>query len=380
MKTTTLSWRPDTGWSRPLADISFPVHLILYFGSRDILSLDNSPWKALRQAFPQAICAGCSSSGEIKDMTVTDDHLVAVVVSLEKSCVQSAAITVSGPADSLEAGRKLGAQLPAPGLRHVLILSDGLLVNGTTLTAGLRETLPPGVLASGGLAGDGARFQKTLVGLGDHVVPGQVVALGFYGEHLHAKPGCAGGWEAFGPIRHITKSTGNTLYTLDGQPALAVYKRYLGALAEKLPSSGLLFPIELLATRDAKEGLVRTILAVDEEKQSLTFAGDLPESQYARLMKASCDALVDGAETASELALPEKREHDRLAVIVSCVGRKLVMGQRIEEEVEAAVNRLGSRVGAIGFYSYGEISPYGLVHSCDLHNQTMTLTIFEEAA
>ena len=31
----------------------------------------------------------------------------------------------------------------------------------------------------------------------------------------------------------------------------------------------------------------------------------------------------------------------------------------------------------IGFYSYGEISPY-TTGSCDLHNQTMTLTTVTE--
>jgi hypothetical protein len=378
MKITTLSWTPGSGWAQAPASVSRPVHLVLYFGGRDLLNRSDSPVHDLRTAFPDAVCAGCSSAGEICGQTVSDDGLVASLVSFDYSTVRGASVVVASPQDSFAAGRELGVRLASPGLRHVLVLSDGLKVNGTTLTAGLRDALPAGVLASGGLAGDGARFEKTLVGLDGDIGIQKVVGIGFYGERLRTSPGSAGGWAPFGPTRLITKSEGNVLYSLDDQPALAVYKRYLGDLAEKLPSSGLLFPLQLLSHRDGKEGVVRTILAVDESAQSLVFAGDLPQGQYARLMKASCDALVTGAENAAAMALPVSGDATRLVVLVSCVGRKLVMGQRVEEEVEAVVGRMGRNASAIGFYSYGEISPSGLVHGCDLHNQTMTLTVFEE--
>ncbi|ATC63645.1 hypothetical protein CMV30_06595 [Nibricoccus aquaticus] len=378
MKIHTLSWQPGSGWNRPPSSVTGPVQLILYFGGRDVLAQPDSPVHALHAAFPDAVCAGCSSAGEITGQTVGDDGLVASLIMFEHATVRGASVAVASPQDSFSAGRELGAQLVAPGLRHVLVLSDGLKVNGTTLTAGLREALPAGVLASGGLAGDGARFEKTFVGLGNDIGAQKVVGIGFYGARLNIAPGSAGGWEPFGPTRLITRSEGNVLYSLDDQPALAVYKRYLGELADKLPSSGLLFPLQLLSRRDEKEGVVRTILAVDEATQSLVFAGDLPQGQYARLMKANCDALVTGAENAAAMALREGGDATRLVVLVSCVGRKLVMGQRVEEEVEAVVGRMGSNASAVGFYSYGEISPSGLVHGCDLHNQTMTLTVFEE--
>lgn len=378
MKTHTLNWQSGSGWSQSPSSIAGPIHLILYFGGREVLARADSPWRELRAAFPDAICAGCSSAGEISGQTVGDDGLAVSLVTFDHSTTRGSAVTVSSPADSFEAGRELGRQLVGPDLRHVLILSDGLNVNGTALTAGLRESLPSGVCASGGLAGDGAKFEKTLVGFGSDLGGQKVVGIGFYGQRLRATPGSAGGWAPFGPTRMITKSQGNVLYSLDDQPALAVYKRYLGELAEKLPSSGLLFPLQLLTQRDGKEGVVRTILAVDEATQSLVFAGDLPQGQFARLMKASCDALVTGAEAAASMALPSGGELPRLVVLVSCVGRKLVMGQRVEEEVEAVVARMGSQVSAVGFYSYGEISPSGLAHGCDLHNQTMTLTVFEE--
>jgi hypothetical protein len=176
----------------------------------------------------------------------------------------------------------------------------------------------------------------------------------------------------------ITKSSGNVLFELDGQPALTLYKRYLGERAIGLPATGLLFPLSLLPTRESETGLVRTILAIDEDRQSLTFAGDMPKGAYVRLMKAGCDALVGGAQTAASEA--GHTPSAGFAVLVSCVGRKLVMGQRVEEEVEVVRTELGPAIATVGFYSYGEICPSGIQHSCDLHNQTMTLTVFSESS
>jgi len=261
----------------------------------------------------------------------------------------------------------------------VLVLSDGLSVNGTALVSGLREVLPAGVAITGGLAGDGSRFQKTFVGLGADVRRDQIVAVGLYGPNIVVGYGSRGGWEGFGPRRRITRAKDNTLFELDGQPALPLYKRYLGDRAAGLPATGLLFPLELTKDNTGQTGLVRTILAVDEAQQSLTFAGDMPEGWYARLMMASGDQLVDGAANASADAKGKTPPVGAsLAILVSCVGRRLVMGQRIEEELEAVVNSLSENTATVGFYSYGEACPSAGSDFSELHNQTMTITILSE--
>ncbi|WP_404420269.1 FIST signal transduction protein [Nibricoccus sp. IMCC34717] len=381
MKSTTLRWDRTRGWLATPSSVSHGADLVLYFAASDVLADPVcAPLRDLRSAFPSAACVGCSSAGEIRDSSVEDDGLSALVIGFENgSSVSVVSAIQSSGTESAETGRKLGRELPQAGLRHVLVLSDGLCVNGSLLTEGLRAVLPAGVTVSGGLAGDGARFARTFVGVGDSVDSGRVAVIGLYGDHLSVKFGSAGGWQAFGPTRLITESSGNVLHTLDGQPALALYKRYLGDLASGLPATGLLFPLQLLGSKEAADGVVRTILAVDEEKQSLTFAGDMPQGQYVRLMKAGCDALVDGADSAAaqagQIGTPPP---GAAAVLVSCVGRKLVMKQRVEEEVEAVLQRLGGQVRAAGFYSYGEICPSGFAHSCDFHNQTMTLCVIAE--
>lgn len=376
MQTTQLQWTLNSGWSQPAETIDGSPDLILLFGAPAALENPSQPVAALRARYPEALCVGSSSAGEIFGSHVTDGAISAVVIKFATTRVRVAVRPIETSADSYAVGQALAGELTAPDLRHVLVLSDGLKVNGTSLTAGLREGLPPAVAATGGLAGDGADFKRTVIVNGDQIASGLVVALGFYGHTLQVRFGSAGGWESFGPKRLITEAEGNVLYELDGQPALELYKRYLGERAAELPATGLFFPLEILSdTTTNQRGLVRTILAIDEEKQSLTFAGDMPKGHYARLMKASCDRLVFGAEDA---ALQTQGEPVTLAILVSCVGRKLVMGQRVEEEVEAVLSVLGPGAQVAGFYSYGEICPGHPGHGCELHNQTMTLTTFAE--
>ncbi len=375
MKTTTTRWTKETGWTL----LAAAPQLILYFGATSQLDAGAPAVRELTVKFPDAVVCGCSTAGEILGSHVFDESIVAALVQFQSTLVSAVVESTAGNADSAAVGRRAAGKLNTAGLRHVLILSDGLSVNGTALVAGFREILPPGVAITGGLAGDGSRFQKTFVGLGSDVKQDQIVAIGFYGAGIVIGYGSRGGWEGFGPRRRITRSQGNTLLELDGQPALALYKRYLGERAAGLPATGLLFPLELTKDASEKAGLVRTILAVDEAKQSLTFAGDMPEGWYARLMKATGDQLVDGAANAgSDATLKSAADGSSLAIMVSCIGRRLVLGQRIEEELEAVIRSLPALTETVGFYSYGEACPSAGNDFSELHNQTMTITVIGE--
>jgi hypothetical protein len=299
-------------------------------------------------------------------------------ISFDHTQVKGAQVRIDERRESREAGQRLAQALDRDGLVHVLVLSDGIHVNGSELVRGLMERLPAGVQATGGLSGDGERFQQTLVFADNAPEPGRIAVAGFYGKRLKVGYGSLGGWDPFGPRRLITRSDGNVLYSLDGRPALALYKTYLGDHAAGLPATGLLFPLSIQMKEGGRE-LVRTILSVDEQAQSMTFAGDVPEGAYARLMKANFDRLVDGAQGAAETSYEAiGSTPPDLAVLISCVGRRLVLKQRTEEEVEAVRNTLGERTVLTGFYSYGEICPAAPNADCELHNQTMTITTFSE--
>jgi len=332
----------------------------------------------LRAAYPNAHLLGCSTAGTIRDTQIFDDRLVATAIAFDHTDVAGACVPVEDAARSAEAGERLARALPHRGLVHVFVLSDGLHVNGSELVRGLVEHLPPNVALTGGLSGDGERFRETLVLWDAKPQSGSVAALGLYGERLKVGYGSLGGWDPFGPERLITRAEGNVLYELDGQPALALYKRYLGEHAAGLPATGLLFPLSL-RTRAGGEPIVRTIVSVDEGEQSLTFAGDMPLGAHARLMKANFDRLIDGAVGAARASYEAIGSAAAdLAILISCIGRRLVLKQRTEEEVEEVREILGEGTVLTGFYSYGEISPFTPGANCELHNQTMTITTLSE--
>ena len=236
-------------------------------------------------------------------------------------------------------------------------------------------------MLSGGLAGDGGAFSRTWTLSRHGLSERQIVAIGFSGEHIRLHQGSFHGWKPFGPVRKVTGCAGNLLYELDGHPALDVYKRYLGDYAKDLPASGLLFPFEMLGEDRSSLGLIRTILGVDEASGSLVLAGSIVERGYLRLMHASTDSLVDGAVVAAETAFrPGTDSGESLVLLVSCVGRKLVMGARVDEEVEAVAAVFGPQACIAGFYSNGEISPMRDLLTCHLHNQTMTVTHISETS
>lgn len=379
MQVEQLSWSLANGWSGSRPEQKGAAQWVLAFGAPEALN-NTDALAGLAAAYPHACIVGCSTAGEILDTRVQDDTLVATAVHFSDTQVRMATATVDGMQDSYQAGSTLGHALNLPGLAHVMVLSDGLSVNGTALARGLRESLPSTVAVTGGLAGDGDRFKQTMVCAGGEVMANAVVAIGFYGARLRVGYGSLGGWDTFGPERLVTRSDGNVLYELDGQPALALYKRYLGKdYAAQLPSSALSFPLSLRG-ENIHDSVVRTILSVDDVSGSITFAGDVPQGSRATLMKANFDRLIDGAAGAARSGLQRLDSFaPSLAVLISCVGRKLVLKQRVEEELEGVRQVLGPQALLAGFYSYGEICPHGGVTKCELHNQTMTITTFAES-
>ncbi|MEO8765659.1 MAG: FIST N-terminal domain-containing protein [Ginsengibacter sp.] len=378
MKIEQKKYSKAKGWEilQNSAFDSTSCNFVLVFGSPSVFE-DTSIYETIRCGYPNAHIIMNSTAGEIYDTQVNDDTLSLTAVYFETAKLATAIVQIDDIKNSREAGHLLAAALDPAGLKNVLVISDGQKVNGSELVLGLQENLPAGTIITGGLAGDGSRFKKTLVGLNETPIEGRIVAVGFYGDKLSVTYGSAGGWDSFGPERLITKSAANILYELDGKPALDIYKLYLGDYVSELPGSGLLFPLSIRLP-DSEELVVRTILGVNEQEKSLTFAGNMPEGTYARLMKANFDRLIEGASTAAQNSTKENIKKPDLAILISCVGRKLVLNQRIEEEIEEVRALYGDETAITGFYSYGEISPSFKLSKCELHNQTMTITTLSE--
>lgn len=383
MKIDQKIWTEKDGWEGLKTTLNeAEPQLVLVFGGRKELMMSEH-LSALKDSYPTADILMCSTAGEIADTIVRDNSLSVCALHFEKTEIS----IVAGEIKAGDSGETIGCDLvktlKTENLKHIMVFSDGLKVNGTSLVRGILEHLPSTVSVTGGLVGDGANFVETVIGLNDIPQSGKVVLIGFYGDDIHIGHGSLGGWDSFGPLRTITKSDKNVLYELDNKPALTLYKKYLGELAENLPSSGLLFPLNLHMDDDENGvEVVRTLLAVNEENQSMTFAGDLPTGKKVNLMKANFDRLVDGASGAASMSKESLEDSaPELAILISCIGRKLVLKGRVEEETEAVKKTLGGekRTFITGFYSYGEISPVTATEKqCQLHNQTMTITTFRE--
>ncbi len=351
--------------------------LVLGFGFKPLLEEENL-YTSVREQFPNAIIALCSSSGEIHDTEVYDDTLTLLTMSFAKTRLRHNVVDIKDHPDSFTAGAEVVRDLMEEDLQHILILSDGSLVNGSELVKGIHSTIPDHISITGGLAGDGANFNYTLVGLNEPPKQGRILAIGFYGDSLRVAHGSFGGWEPFGLERTVTKSSANELFEINGKSALNMYKEYLGKYASELPGSALLFPLSI-DLGDGNGYLVRTILSIDNEQSSMIFAGDLPEGSKVRFMKANTDRLVDAASVAAKTSLTGfDAIEPEMALLISCVGRKLVLGRRVDEEVEAVAEVFGKDTVIGGYYSYGEISPLQKGGACELHNQTMTITCMQE--
>ena len=371
-------WTPANGWDEyPDSSHIQGASLILVFGAGKIIT--HQPClKDLRTAFPESQLIGCSSGGEILGTNVYDDCLLATIIAFEKMTVHSACVVVDQYQDSEAASRALAEKLSGENLRHVFCFADGLLTNGSEIARGFNAILSDGVTVTGGMACDDMSFKKVFVVCNDVVVSGAIAAVGLYGDSLKIGYGSQGGWLPFGPERLITAAEGSTLVELDGKPVLDLYKKYLGPEAKNLPAAGVLFPLSI-RNEDSEEAIVRSTIQVNDLDKTIGFAGDMPVGWYARFMRAVPDDLIDGAIGAAKIA-KDATGGTRIGLVflISCIGRKSVLKQLVEEETESVHECFGSSPLMTGFYSYGEIAPLGPGHKAVLHNQTMTVITISE--
>ncbi|MFD1293699.1 FIST signal transduction protein [Lutibacter holmesii] len=369
----------ENNWSKNTESQSLEdekAELVLCFGSKAMLEINNI-YSIVKSKFPAAIVSMCSTSGEIYQENVYDNSLVAVAMRFDKTKIEATTVNIKNFDTSFNAGIGLVKKISKENLKYLMVFSDGSLVNGSELVKGLSTQVHKDVLITGGLAGDGANFKSTLLGLNEQPKEGEIIAIGFYGESLTVEHGSQGGWDIFGLEKRITKSTDNILYELGHQNALELYKKYLGPEAKNLPGAALLYPLSVVIP-GATKPIVRTILSINEEEKSMTFAGDVPVGSQVRFMKSNFTKLTKAASEAASQTSNKQNEQPDLAILISCVGRKLVLGEKIDEEVKAVAKTFNNKTVMAGFYSYGEITPFNEGGDCQLHNQTMTITSFYE--
>lgn len=377
MKTVQIVKRKDGIWTYLTKNIALIKPLVLVLGNRFLLE-DNNIYNEIQTMFPDGDIVFGSTSGDITSKTVDEDSITITAIEFEKSSfLIKTSNVLNSDLDSFKTGAELVNQFPQEGLKYIFVLSEGSFINGSELTKGMNSASHENILITGGLCGDAARFEKTLASYNENPRPGEIVAIGFYGESLEISFSIHGGWTPFGPERNVTKSKSNVLYELDEKPALDLYKKYLGEKSNELPAAALLYPLNVKSTQE-KQSFVRTILNIDENNNTMILAGDIPENSKVQLMMTNVDNIANASERAARQALEQRTNKPELALLVSCIGRKIVLDQRVEEEIEEVVDVVGNDTVICGFYSYGEIAPFHGENNCQLHNQTMTITLISE--
>lgn len=377
MKIVQLQRNKGEDWQYLSPSIALDNPLVLVFGNRFLLE-DSNIYTEVKSLFPNGHLVFGSTSGDIVVDTVNDEAITITAIEFEKTEFLIKTSSVKNfDNNSYAAGQNLVNQFPSEGLKHIFVISDGSFINGSELTNAMNEAFENKILITGGLCGDGPRFEKTLSSYNESPKTGEIVAIGFYGESFEASFAIRGGWTPFGPERSVTKSVSNELYELDDKPALDLYKKYLGDTSKKLPGAALLYPLNVKSENE-EQPYVRTILNIDEEKNTMILAGDIPEQSKVQLMMTNIDNIASASGQAARSALEGMKSKPQLALLVSCIGRKLVMDQRVEEEIEEITEALGNETAICGFYSYGEIAPFAGEQNCQLHNQTMTITLISE--
>ncbi|WP_437670236.1 FIST signal transduction protein [Sorangium sp. So ce131] len=322
--------------------------------------------------------AGCSTAGEINSDEVLSDSVTAM--GLCSRDVEFRTFKVEGiGADAHEAGRALAAQVKAFDPALLLLFPDALAVSATRLLDGLQSVLGPEFPVLGGMAADSVKYTGTFQYWNREALTNSAVAVGMKGR-IELVTRARSGWTPMGAPRTCTRvENGSTLLALDGRPALELYEEYLGERARDLPTVSTEFPLGLVSgiqrgvvTPDDQILVCRGVRGVDRERGAMLLGGDIPEGGQVRMMRATKEDVIKASSVAGALACDEMPD-PTLAFFFNCAARKVVLGWRYRQDVQALFRRLGPSVPKIGFFTYGEFCPTGGVSL--YHEVTFTVAL-----
>lgn len=316
---------------------------------------------------------GCSSYAEINSDEALSKSVTVMGLVLEGVEIRTYRAAVED-GDSRALGRRLGAEIAAFGPDLVITFPDGVRVNSTPYLLGLQEHLGDRFPIVGGVAADMATFTKTWELHHRDALTGHAVAVALKGKFEIAAI-AKSGFHPIGVARRATRVEGaKAVIELDGQPALGLYKDYLGLAGADLQTAGLEFPLGIAGSSDTADPIVRAVQGVDEARSALLCSGDVPEGAYVCMMRGTRDDLIQGATAAVDAALKQVPAPS-VALFFDCMGRKLVLGARYKEELGPVMAKLGPDVPKIGFYTYGELA---LAEGVSRHHdETFTMVLLK---
>ena len=322
---------------------------------------------AIMDAFPDLALIGCTTDGEVSSALEFQEDSMGLALFSGDGLRARAGIGTALAANPTQAAEAAvgAALLDGEHARLCITLPESLTVSAVSTVSALTKALPEGVPLVGGTAGDQWRFERTKQFCGRETHSDSLPVLMLYGD-FHFGIGVASGWSPIGESGKVTKAESNVVYEIEGESALAFFRRHFGDHVEPSPE----FPLRVVDV-DRAEAYLRAPMSYDPENETVTFAGDVPTGSSVQITGAGRDGIVDGARQSVEQARADLGDaKPGGALLVSCAARKQLLGTRTGKEHDILRECLGEDVPMLGFYSYGEIAPQGGHNVSDFHNET----------
>jgi len=330
---------------------------------------------------------GCTSAGAITENGVQEGAVS--ILALKSDTAKFIPIRVTGiGADMRAAVKKFGEEVKAAGgdsLKMALMFSDALAGNGTDLVRGILEVLGSDFRLGGGAAGDDLNFKKTYQYFGKEALNDAVVGFAIAGD-INIAVGADHGWQPIGNAHIATKAQGQKLIELDGKPAFSIYEDYFGERAsdfkKALSLAAVSYPLGMKSKGSGDQIMVRAPLVVGEDGSIVCGAEVLEGSEIYLMIGTLAGVLASAEATAKKIVGMPPSDQRRVVFVSDCVARKILLGERGQEEIALLKSIGGPGAVIFGFYSYGQISPLRPpaqdVHMCDpgFYEQSISLAVF----
>ena len=359
-------------------DIGFNPQVIFLFVSLNFKDVE-SVIEEIKAKYEKSIIIGGTTSGEIIDQEVIDDTVVLAAVKFHKTKLKLYSGNLSSDSSTgYSSGEIFAKKIDQENLKHIFLLSDAQTLSAANLLKGMNNELKPSISVTGGLASRNSFTDSNFIIDNGKIKQNSVIALALYGDSLQVSYNAQGGWDSYGVECLVTKSRENRILEINEQPALNFYRAHVDSkVLENFDDDGFNYPIKV-RNEEHSFPVMRVLLAVDQEEESLIMSEEISVGSYVRLMKGNIDRLINGAENSAKIIAEQSNHNHQLAILISCSGRRKVMGELVSEEIEAVTDQFPKNTETIGFYSYGEISPFFGFSKTSLHNLTMCITTFSE--
>lgn len=332
---------------------------------------------------------GGTTAGELSTKGFSTNTVVVLALNSD-SLEFTTGIGVKMSEDELQCGKTLVDDLlkkqTLEDALSLLVFPDGLGGDGCKVLDGINSALPDKLEIIGGCLGDGEEYSRTYQFYDGKVYEDSIPGVLISGQSsFKTGIGVRSGFESIGNKMFCTESEGTVVKKIDGVNALELYKELLGEeRSKRLPGIFREYPFGLIDEKVAISGeeyfQLRCGFTANEDEGSISCSGSIPEGSAITITAGSRGDLINGARLAAEQAKTTLGDAEpKLIMVFSCIGRKLVLGRRVSEEIDAVQKTMGSDVPLIGFYTYGEIGPIDKGRSslseAKFHNETLVIWV-----